>query len=240
MKTNHQQLNTVLSAIMRTRLFVLWMVICLASNLCFAQTFDAAADFSATNNPNGVWSYGWSSTLTSNLNLYNENKNVIGLDLWDTENSYWNAPNIIHNPTANIIADVGNGIAWQPGQLSLHPGFEGVYSHARWTAPFAGTFDIAATFIGMDMDGTTTDVHVLYNGASLSDNWLNGYGATASYSNTISVGMGDTIDFAVGYGSNYHLLDDTTGLSATISGVPEPATLLLLGLGAVIVRKRHR
>ncbi len=25
--------------------------------------YDAAADFSPTNNPNGVWSYGWSQTL---------------------------------------------------------------------------------------------------------------------------------------------------------------------------------
>ena len=33
--------------------------------------FDVSADFSVTNgNPNGAWTYGWSTTLTSTLNLY--------------------------------------------------------------------------------------------------------------------------------------------------------------------------
>jgi len=240
MKTSHQHTINVSSAIMRILLSVILTVVYLTCNLCFAQTFDVATDFSATNNPNGVWSYGQSESLASPLNLYNENIKVLtDLDLWDTENSLWNNPNVIHNPTANVITDVGNRITWQPGQLSLHPGFDGVYSHARWTSPVAGTIDIAATFVGLDEDGTTVDVHVLHNSSSLFESWIHSYAAPESFSGTITVGIGDTIDFAVGYGDNYNLLDDTTGLSATITTVPEPATLLLLGLGAVMLRKKR-
>ena len=127
---------------------------------------------------------------------------------------------------------------WQPGQFSLHPGESGVYSHACWTAPYAGTFDIASMFIGIDHYlGTTTDVHVLHNGISLFDGLVNGYGNTSSFSTTVSVGMGDIIDFAVGDGGNDHTCD-TTALSATI--IPEPATIILLTLGGIILRKSQK
>jgi hypothetical protein len=241
MKINQQQLNTIPLAIVRILLSIVLTAVYLTGNSCSAQTFDVATDFSATNNPNGVWSYGWSENLTSPLNLYNEHKKVLtDLDLWDTENSLWNNPNVIYNGTPSVITDIGNHITWQPGQLSLHPGFEGVYSHARWTAPIAGMIDIVATFVGLDEDGTTVDVHVLHNNDSLFESWIHSYAAPESFSGTIIVGSGDIIDFAVGYGDNYNLLDDTTGLSATIITVPEPATLLLLGLGAVLARRKPR
>ncbi|MBA7481860.1 hypothetical protein ES707_17337 [subsurface metagenome] len=51
-----------------------------------ATTFDVADDFSATNNPNGVWSYGWSSTLTSALNLYPNHCRIDDIDHWAGSN----------------------------------------------------------------------------------------------------------------------------------------------------------
>jgi hypothetical protein len=202
MKTNHNQLRTALFAIVRTRLFVMWVAVCLASNLCFAITYDVAADFSATNNPNGVWSYGWSSTLTSALNLYTDKYKPYdfgGIDVW-SELGITYPPAVAHNGTGSVITLYGHNLTWQIGQLSLGPGNSGEHSHARWTAPNAGIFDIAATFTGIDADGVTTDVHVLHNG-----NWI---------------------------------LNDSTALSATI--VPEPATILLFGLGGLAAMRRRR
>ncbi len=227
---------------MKRQLFVIIGFICLALNLCStasATTFDVAADFSATNNPNGVWSYGWSSTLTSDFNLYpNHGKmsETIDIDVWAGSN-FPGPPNVAHNGTGSVNNDHPT-ITWQPGQFSLHPGDSGEYSHARWTAPYAGTFDIASTFTGIDHYlGTTTDVHVLHNGISLFDGSVNGWCDTSSFSTTVSVGMGDIIDFAVGYGINPNNTCDTTALSATI--VPEPATIVLLTLGGIILRRKR-
>jgi hypothetical protein len=38
--------------------------------------FNAAADFSATKNPNGVWSYGWSPTLGGTFVLDADHQNI--------------------------------------------------------------------------------------------------------------------------------------------------------------------
>jgi hypothetical protein len=226
---------------MKRGLIVIWTAICLVSNLCFAVpgTFDVAADFSATNNPNGVWSYGWSSTLTSALNLYPDNGKIyeiINIDVWaDLGHISSYSPNVAHNGTGIAITHP-NGVIWQPGQFSLHPGQSDEYSHARWTAPYAGTFDIAAMFTGIDFGGgTTTDVHVLHNSISLFDGLVNGFGNTSSFSTTVSVGKGDIIDFAVGYGSNQNFYNDSTALSATISAIPAPGALILGGIGAGFV-----
>jgi thiol-disulfide isomerase/thioredoxin len=217
MKKKHQRLSAALFAIVKTRSFIIWIAVCLASNLCFATTFDVAADFSATNNPNGVWSYGWSSTLTSAFNLYpNHGKfdEKIPVDVWAGPNLP-DTPIAVHNGSGSPISHPT--IIWQPGQFSLHPGQIGEYSHARWTAPDAGIFDIDAMFTGIDLLGTTTDVYVLHNGISIFDGLVNGLGNKSSFSTTVTVGKGDIIDFAVGYGNNQSHTCDTTALSATIS-----------------------
>ncbi|HYW20642.1 MAG TPA: hypothetical protein VE956_15300, partial [Nodularia sp. (in: cyanobacteria)] len=42
----------------------------MAAKPSFSAIFNVASDFSVTNNPNGAWRYGWSSSLESNFNLY--------------------------------------------------------------------------------------------------------------------------------------------------------------------------
>jgi hypothetical protein len=38
-----------------------------------AQSYNAAGDFSIASNPNGAWTYGWSTTLGSAFNLDSSN-----------------------------------------------------------------------------------------------------------------------------------------------------------------------
>src|SRR5262249_17510884 len=120
-----------------------------------------------------------------------------------------------HNGTADAIT-IG-GITLQPGQLGFHPGPNGQYSVVRWTAPRAGALSLVASFSGLDITPTTTDVHVLHNGAALFDGEITEFGAGPSFDTAVVVAAGDTIDFAVGYGSNGTYFSDTTGLDVFIA-----------------------
>jgi hypothetical protein len=182
--------------------------------------YDAAADFSATDNPNGAWSYGWSHTLGGGFILYTDHRaGIPGLDSWLGDQAPDGNPSLAHNGTDHvIIATTPPGIIWQPGQLSLHPGPNGEYSLIRWTAPAAGVIAVNATFSGIDaVGGTTTDVHVLHQGLSQFDGRVNGYLAATSFTGNLTVARGDTVDFAVGYGTDHTFYYDTTALAATIS-----------------------
>jgi hypothetical protein len=222
----------------------------------FASTFDLRADFSSSNNPNGVWSYGWSAVLGSIFHAYSQNSLPLnnGIDLWTDPGhclGFPCTPNTGHNGTST--ARFGETAWFVPGQVTIHPGQAGEYSMIRWTAPAADPIQIDATFTGVDTVGTTTDVHILHNGFSIFDSFIDD---TDGFSNLIpdtevslhallTVAAGDTIDFAVGRGKNGTYFFDATGIQATIiSGpapVPEPSNLVLVGaamLGLVVHRAR--
>jgi hypothetical protein len=180
--------------------------------------YDAATDFSPIHNPNGAWSYGWSSTLGSTFNIDQVPRHYGGLDDW--ESALPLRGNVIHNGTDMPQYITERTAVYQPGQLGQHPGIDGEYSLIRWTAPANGSISIASTFSGTDFVGpTTTDVHVLRNGISLFDGIVNGYGPTSSRSFTgnLTITTGDTIDFAVGDGPDGNYYYDNTGIAATIS-----------------------
>jgi hypothetical protein len=136
-----------------------------------------------------------------------------------------NYPYALKNSTGSPVANNGSTI-YQPGQLGLHPGESNVDSIVRWTAPSSGTFGINVTFSGLDLNGASTDVHVLLDGISIFNSVVSPN--PASFATSGSLTAGDRIDFVVGNGGN-GITDDTTGLSATI--VPEPGTLALVAMG---------
>jgi hypothetical protein len=57
-----------------------------------------------------------------------------------------------------------------------------------------------------------------------------GSGAEKQFTTIATMAAGSYLDFGVGYGSNQTYLYDSTGLSAVITPVPEPATLALASL----------
>ena len=209
-----------------------------------AQVFDAASSFSTINNPTGVWTYGSSLTLGGTLTPYTQYSTQVGgsFQIWGQPTFpgvYHNSSNI--SPVAYLTGRLG------PGDLAAHPGADGEYSIVRFTAPVGGLYALLGSFVGADIFGTTTDVHVLRNGVSLFDGFVNGFGPSSlvAQSQSLVLASGDRVDFAVGFGANRMYFNDVTIVTARLTTVPEPGTWTLLGTGLLAVggiaerRKRH-
>jgi hypothetical protein len=198
---------------------------------------DQVTDVSPTGaNPNGPWSYGWSSALSTAFTLHTEYFASLNLQTAQMVDaglgpSAWTSgtlggqldPGAFFNGTGMVyvVAAPGGTGTLQPNQLMLHPGPSGQYSIARWTAPRTETVQIQVTFSGLTSNGTstTTDDHVRHNGAdfTMGAGSLNLGGApnTFSFSHSVDVTASDTLDFAVGDGGNGYSFD-WTGVSAKI------------------------
>ena len=187
-----------------------------------AVVYDAAQDFSKAGNPNGVWSYGYSATLGGNMTLYTAHGTMTScpIDYW------WNdlgggAPFVRHNTSGTTVTNYFSSSyhVYAPGQLSFHPAQAGQFSIIRFTAALSGQYSVTAAFVGIDVKGATTDVHILHNGTSLFDGNVRGFLApvTGPVSRMVSLQTGDLIDFAVGRGTNNTFNYDSTGISAQIT-----------------------
>lgn len=215
-----------------------------------AQTYDAAGDFSASSNPNGVWSYGYENTLGGPLNLYTTQFAPTATTSGWNDNISADVPMVIKNFGSSPDSGFAD-LVLQPGQLAFHPGPQDQFSIVRFTAAQGGLYNLTSSFVPVTTDGTTTDVHVLKNGTSLFDGSVSGtYNAPhgAAYSDAFSLNAGDTVEFAVGYGANGNYNSDSTGLAATLTAAPVPEAsttvslglMLALGLGAVAVARRRK
>lgn len=213
--------------------------------------YDAAADFSPANNPNGVWSYGWSSTLGSAFNLDVAHTSGSGLDFWEGPVSTVSPPGLFpyvgHNGTSSTIIYFGT-VQVEAGQLFMHPGPQGQDSVLRFTAPSSGTYQLSTSFTGIDfVEPTTTDVHVLLDGTSILNSNVDGFGPGSGpfLATPLTLQKGDVVDFVVGFGADGTYFFDSTGITATLTYIPEPSSLILLaigfaGLGALAANREKR
>ena len=126
-----------------------------------------------------------------------------------------NEPLVVYNKGEKTIS--WNGITWDPHSVSLHPGQRGEFSVVRWTAPKNGEYRVSSTFKGID-EHTTTDVHVLHEGTSIFDAYINlhGQGKRAEFNSALNLKRGESVDFVVGYGNGDYSYD-STGVQADIT-----------------------
>ncbi|RYD22508.1 MAG: PEP-CTERM sorting domain-containing protein [Verrucomicrobiaceae bacterium] len=224
------------------------------STLHGAITWNAAADFhnnetSATelSNPNAqvpVWSYGYRESFASaTITLFGTGQHSNAINTNVKFQGWVTGASVIVG--TNVSAGLDNGL--NPGQMLVHPGSlasNPTYNVVRFTAPTAGSYNIAASWFavstttGTGLDGV--DTHVVVNGASIYDA-LAAPGATKT-TGTLNVNLsaGGFVDFVVGPGASGNNTNDSTIFDANITLVPEPSsTLLLLGaLPLCFVRRR--
>lgn len=219
----------------------------LATTAHAATIYDISADFDTTNNPSslGPWTYGSSNGLTFVPATLTGGSAPIFHWRSASEEVY-----VEKNTSASSTID-SYARYWAPGQVTIHPG-SAEYGVIRFTAPTAGTYNFNVGFTGNSFATTTTDVHVVVNGQispplhsglvnSAQDvpNGINGAGPT--FLDSVTLAVGGTLDFVVGNGGNGHP-NDLTGISGSVTLVPEPSAVLLATFGAATccaVRRRR-
>lgn len=173
-----------------------------------------ATDFSATSNPTGAWSYGYSlaapASDASALIVYPSELSESGVDCWyDADNVALGAPAVCYNGS-----DVATATGVAPGEAALHPGQNGEYSIARWTAAAAGSYAVHVQFKAGDQGETTG--FLVHNGTVL---WsVDATSSDPTDERTVTMAAGDTLDVAVG--SDDTFLYDTTPVIFTIHSIP--------------------
>jgi hypothetical protein len=158
---------------------------------------------------------------------------------WSMNNGSGSVPAIVVNTTNSPVSPSGIGpIA--PSQILMHPGGVSGIGNVepsanavlRFTTTNAGIYSIDGAWEALDSGAAskTTRKYILKNEIEiLFDSTDNNVNFNRS---GIFLNVNDTIDFLVN--SNGHVLYDSTGLTATLTGVvPEPTTLVLFGLGGI-------
>jgi hypothetical protein len=194
--------------------------------------FDLGGDFSPSQNPNGVWHYGWTLATTldpSQFQLDVQAIQVAAPNFWHPgESQYY--PYVAANREGMTVTDSSDSWALRSHEIGMEASSSGQYSVVEFIAPATGAYEVSAAFEGVHFRISTTDVHVLQNSASLFAANIDGYGGDpafhaivgsspdASYQGLVSLDAGDILSFAVGYGTDMTNSNDTTGVFVHIVG----------------------
>ena len=190
-------------------------------------------DFSTIFNPNGQYRYGAESTLGGAFSLNTTMISGAGFAGWGGNVSGF--PLIVGNTSGSTFTT--GTVTYSTDYVNLHPASNDTFAVLRYTIAAPGLYQISGAYRGQDTGGTTTDVHILVDGASAFGTEVTGYldPSKQTFSLLRALIANDTIDFAVGFGTNGTYFDDSTGLQGTITvATPEPASAILILSGIAL------
>jgi hypothetical protein len=125
----------------------------------------------------------------------------------------------------------------------LHVDGQSFISDVRWVAPTSGTYNVGGYFTRTDPAGWPVSIRIVENGTTTLfavDNFTS-FNTRESFNfGNLYLAAGTTLDFAEGAPQPNN---DSTGLSATITAVPEPLSIVvwsLLGSVGITVGWRRR
>ena len=183
----------------------------------WAATYDPVASFEAGftshNNPNGVWSYGYSSGFTAPVTLYTQTSQP---GVHGPNAQYWSSTS---NVTATSSVQFNDGALYNDGNVDISAsGLTLVwcgaqYSDLVFTAPATGTYSLTGAFLG-SQHNVGSVVAVVANGSIVFNSTVTSEGQTVPFNATVALTAGSTVVFSAGPGGG----TQNTGLSATITG----------------------
>lgn len=209
-----------------------------------AQTYDIVSGFSTAANPSAPWKYGSVSSFTdSTFSSLGSSLNSGGFQGWATANGLSGLA-VVKN-TSGSPATIGTG-SFVNNSVVLLP--TAAMATLVFTAPTAGVYNLSGNFnfvaTAAGSDGVSVGI-TSYSGTTpttlLASTDLNSGSDKQTFNVTTgNLAAGSTIYFMASRGAAGNRTGDAVRLSGTLSAVPEPASMVGLGMGALALLRRRR
>lgn len=226
------------------KLVVLLAVVCCAS-MAFATNYNPLTDWVLSPGAPSAWQFGGRlQAIGEAPNYYSNFTFGAFLPANHVSNLWTGAP----DGDAWLVPDTASTTSvwwkepWRGTSVAMMAWT--FYASVARVTPEAATYNLAASFIGTGYaapETQTTNVLVVKNGSTIlwqgqiqgANAYTTAVGTTLS---NITFAAGDYLDFISANGSDNG--ESRTSLTANLTLVPEPATMILLGLGGLLLRKR--
>lgn len=191
----------------------LTIALCGAASTASADvSWDAVGDYSASSNPNGVWSYGYSILGTLVLLPVTDGfcNGLKSLTCWIVPGGATRAPLVGKNVGKRPIPFGGEtpfdgGGEIPVGTLHMHPGPFGEQAVVTFTAPADGSYRFVGSFQAIDRTPTGVEVTVVAGHSTRArvSAVLDAFGRAAPFSFAQRMNAGQTMNFIVDAHGNY-------------------------------------
>jgi hypothetical protein len=207
----------------------------IAGTASAGTVYDVVAGFSNASNPNGLWSYDYTANSTgTGGTAFSNTGSFNGQPAWVQAPS--GVPTTSLSITGNLsVSAINAGAATVPGDtLNLNPELSNV--EILFTAPAAGSYIFAGTFLDDDANVVTHPVDLFDNGTNIFAGTISTSQTSDAFNVTRTLSAGEVVVFFVGSAASSMNNDFNTGLTATVTqnpppSVPEPAAMSLLAAG---------